>query len=48
MKVYYKKHLKEYAKKLRNNSTKSEIFLWQHLKGKKLRGYHFTRQKPIA
>ena len=48
MKIYYKNYLKEYAKELRNNSTKSEIFLWQHLKGKKLRGYQFTRQKPIA
>ena len=47
MKIYYAKYLKEYAKKLRNNSTKSEIRLWQELKSKQMLGYDFHRQKPI-
>ena len=32
---------------MRNNSTKSEIRLWQKLKRKQLYGYDFHRQKPI-
>ena len=39
--------LKEYAKKLRNNSTYTEIMLWNYLKQKQIRGYDFDRQKPI-
>jgi very-short-patch-repair endonuclease len=44
----YSTHLKDYARKLRNHSTRSEIFLWKQLKGKQLKGYDFHRQKPIA
>jgi len=33
---------------LRNNMTLAEILLWNHLKQKKLLGYDFHRQKPIA
>ncbi len=47
MKVKYNPKLKELALKLRNNSTKSEIKLWQYLKNKQLMGYDFHRQKPI-
>jgi very-short-patch-repair endonuclease len=47
MKVKYHSKLKELARKLRNNSTKSEVILWQYLKGKKMMGYDFHRQKPI-
>ncbi|MDP3353994.1 MAG: DUF559 domain-containing protein, partial [Flavobacteriaceae bacterium] len=39
--------LKEFARELRNNSTKSEIFLWLKLKNKQFYGYDFHRQKPI-
>lgn len=39
--------LKERARKLRNNSTLTEIMLWDSLKKKQLRGYDFDRQKPI-
>ncbi|MCK7529218.1 MAG: DUF559 domain-containing protein [Ignavibacteriales bacterium] len=39
--------MKEKARELRNNSTKTEILLWKFLKGKQLRGYDFHRQKPI-
>ena len=47
MKIHYKKHLKVFAKELRNNSTKSEIKLWKYLKGKQMTGYDFHRQRPI-
>ena len=43
----YNKNLKELAKNLRNNSTKSEILLWKTLKNKQFHGYKFIRQKPI-
>jgi len=46
-KIYYNPQLKELARQLRNNSTKSEIKLWRHLKGRQLNGYDFHRQKPI-
>ena len=45
--IPYNPKLKEFARKLRNNSTKSEIKLWQQLKGKQLLGYDFHRQKPL-
>lgn len=45
--IPYNPKLKELARKLRNNSTKSEIALWQELKGKKMYGYDFHRQKPL-
>lgn len=47
MKIYYNSKLKELARQLRNNSTKSEIRLWQKLKGYQMYGYDFHRQKPI-
>ena len=48
MKIYYSAELKEKARQLRNNSTKAEIRLWMHLRGKKIMGYDFHRQKPIG
>jgi len=47
MKIYYNPKLKELARQLRNDSTKSEIRLWKYLKGKQMMGYDFYRQKPI-
>ena len=44
----YNPHLKEKARKLRKNSTKSEIILWHYLKGKQIGGVDFHRQKPIG
>jgi len=32
--IPYNPKLKEFAGQLRNKSTKSEIYLWGHLKGK--------------
>lgn len=47
MKIYYNPKLKELARHLRNNSTKSEIKLWTYLRRDKMHGYDFHRQKPI-
>ncbi len=45
--IPYNPRLKEFARQLRNNLTKGEIYLWLQLKGKQMRGYDFHRQKPI-
>ncbi len=45
--ISYNPKLKELAKQLRQNSTLSEVLLWQQLKGKQMMGYRFHRQKPI-
>lgn len=36
MKIYYNQNLIKLARKLRNDSTQSEIKLWSFLKGEKL------------
>jgi very-short-patch-repair endonuclease len=46
--VRYDPKLKELAKRLRKNSTLSEVLLWKELKGKQMMGYDFHRQKPIG
>jgi len=45
--IPYNPKLKQLARKLRNNSTKSEVILWNYLKGKQIKGYDFHRQRPI-
>jgi very-short-patch-repair endonuclease len=45
--IPYSPKLKEYARYLRNHSTKSEIILWYYLKGKQRLGFDFHRQKPL-
>ena len=45
--IPYNPKLKEFARQLRNTSTKSEIILWQKQKRKQMYGYDFHRQKPI-
>jgi very-short-patch-repair endonuclease len=45
--IPYNPKLKELARKLRNNSTFTEILLWDYLKGERMCGYDFDRQKPI-
>ncbi len=47
-KYLYNKNLKKLATKLRNNSTLAETLLWNELKGKKMLGYDFHRQKPLC
>ncbi|MBI9032926.1 MAG: DUF559 domain-containing protein [Bacteroidales bacterium] len=44
----YNKRLKPFAKELRMTMTKAEACLWKYaLKGRKLSGYQFRRQRPI-
>ncbi len=45
--VKYNPKLKELARQLRRNATKSEVLLWQKLKTNQIHGYDFHRQKPI-
>ena len=45
--IPYNPKLKLIARKLRNQSTLSEVLLWRYLKGKQIKGYDFHRQKPI-
>ena len=40
--------MKEGARKLRNNSTLSEILLWNELKQRKMHGHQFYRQNPVG
>ncbi len=47
-KIPYNPKLKTLARKLRNNSTKSEVILWNSLKRKQMLGYTFHRQKPLG
>ena len=37
----------EYARQMRRQSTRAEIYLWQHVRGKQL-GVRFRRQHPIG
>ncbi len=45
--IPYNPKLKKYASELRNNSTFTEILIWNYLKKKQPLGYDFDRQKPI-
>jgi very-short-patch-repair endonuclease len=45
--IPYNSELKERARQLRLNSTKSEILLWLELNGNKINGFDFHRQKPL-
>ena len=45
--IPYEPRLKELARELRRHGTLSEILLWKQLKGKRMLGYDFDRQKPI-
>lgn len=45
---HYNKNLKEYARRLRKDSTPGEIKLWVEVLSKRqLKGYKFLRQRPI-
>ena len=44
----YNKDLKQLSRNLRNNSTLSEVLLWQELRAGQLLGYKFNRQKPLG
>lgn len=45
--IKYNPKLRERARKLRNNSTPSEIELWKSLRAGQMYGYTFNRQKPL-
>lgn len=42
------KHLKEFARDLRKNSTDTELHLWRYLRNRYLGGFKFRRQQPIG
>ena len=44
--IPYNKNLKEFSRKLRLDSTLSEVLLWKYLRAKQT-GYTFNRQKPL-
>ena len=45
--IPYDPKLRELARKLRKESTLSEILLWKEIKNKKMLNYEFHRQVPI-
>ena len=45
--IPYNKKLKDFSRKLRNNSTLSEVLLWKHIRSSQMKGYKFNRQKPL-
>ncbi|MHA6248682.1 endonuclease domain-containing protein [Pontibacter sp. CAU 1760] len=45
--IPYKPYLKDLAKQLRQNSTLSDILLWDVLRNRQLLGLDFDRQKPL-
>ena len=48
MEVHNKKSLKEIRRNLRQEATKAEDFLWQHLRNRKLNQLKFKRQHSIG
>ncbi|NUO10122.1 MAG: endonuclease domain-containing protein, partial [Candidatus Brocadia sp.] len=48
MRIYYNSKLKTLSRELRKKGTLSEVLLWNILKGKRIKGYQFMRQKPIG
>ena len=46
--IHYNPKLKALAAQLRSRGTKSEILLWNQLKGGQVNGLRFIRQKPIG
>ncbi len=48
MLLLYNQKLKLRARELRKNQTYAEKLLWARIKGRKIKGYQFLRQRPIA
>jgi very-short-patch-repair endonuclease len=46
--LYYNPKLKPLSKELRGKGTLAEVLLWNQLKGSKMLGFRFLRQKPIG
>ena len=47
-KITYNQNHIQFARKLRKEGTLAEVLLWQQIKGRQIKGYKFTRQKPIG
>ena len=47
MRTFNRKNLRDRRKKLRNNPTQAEGFLWGYLKNSQLEGRKFRRQSSI-
>ena len=45
--IPYRADLVEKARELRKNSTPAEKRIWKYIKGKRIHGFDFDRQKPI-
>jgi very-short-patch-repair endonuclease len=45
--IPYNNKLKARARELRKNMNRSEVILWQHLRGRRILGHKFNRQCPI-
>jgi very-short-patch-repair endonuclease len=45
--IAYEPYLKDLSRKLRRHSTLAEILLWRQLRGKRMLGCDFDRQKPV-
>jgi very-short-patch-repair endonuclease len=48
MKLYYDPKLKALSRDLRKQRILAEVLLWNKLKGRRMLGYQFARQKPIG
>lgn len=48
MKIRYNPKLKALSRELRKNGNLAAVLLWNQLKGGRLRGLQFMRQKPIG
>ena len=46
--LHTRPELKDFRRKLRNNLTPAEAFLWKHIKARKLEGKRFNRQHSIG
>ncbi len=46
--IEYNLQLKSKSRDLRNDSTLSEVLLWQKLRAGSMMGYKFNRQKPLG
>ena len=45
---HYNPRLKHFARRLRNHSTKAEIYIWSFLlRSKNYKGFAFNRQRPV-
>lgn len=45
--IEFQRKLQELAKQLRNNPTKAEVMLWQHLRRRQINQWKFRRQYPL-